>query len=77
VPLAHLVGKGRAQALAGSKSAARSAYTGILRAVKDADANIPILKSARAEFAKAQVTIRLVRTQNLVMVARTAPLMEE
>ena len=49
--LAHL-GQGRAQALAGSKSAARSAYQEFFALWKDADANIPILKSARAEFAK-------------------------
>jgi tetratricopeptide (TPR) repeat protein len=49
--LAHL-GQGRARALSGSTSAARSAYQEFFALWKDADANIPILKSARAEFAK-------------------------
>jgi len=49
--LAHL-GQGRAQALAGSKAAARTAYQEFFALWKNADANIPILKSARAEFAK-------------------------
>ena len=49
--LAHL-GQGRAQALAGSKSAARTAYQEFFALWKDADANIPILKSARAEFTR-------------------------
>jgi hypothetical protein len=49
--LAHL-GQGRARALSGSTSAARTAYQEFFALWKDADANIPILKSARAEFAK-------------------------
>ena len=49
--LAHL-GQGRAQALAGSVGAARNSYQEFFALWKDADANIPILKTARAEFAK-------------------------
>src|SRR5216683_1263687 len=49
--LAHL-GQGRARALSGSTAAARTAYQEFFALWKDADANIPILKSARAEFAK-------------------------
>src|SRR6266849_863900 len=49
--LAHL-GQARAQALSGSTRAARASYQEFFALWKDADANIPILKSARAEFAK-------------------------
>ncbi|HUC52641.1 MAG TPA: tetratricopeptide repeat protein [Candidatus Cybelea sp.] len=49
--LAHL-GQGRAQAMSGSRSAARTSYEEFFALWKDADANIPILKAARAEFAK-------------------------
>jgi len=49
--LAHL-GQGRAQALSGSRGAARNSYQEFFALWKDADANIPILKTARAEFAK-------------------------
>jgi tetratricopeptide (TPR) repeat protein len=49
--LAYL-GQGRAQALSGSSSAARNSYQAFFALWKDADANIPIMKSARAEFAK-------------------------
>jgi eukaryotic-like serine/threonine-protein kinase len=49
--LAHL-GQGRAQAMSGSKGAARTSYQEFFALWKDADANIPILKTARAEFAK-------------------------
>jgi tetratricopeptide (TPR) repeat protein len=49
--LAHL-GQGRAQALSGSTGAARTSYQEFFTLWKNADANIPILKTARAEFAK-------------------------
>lgn len=49
--LAHL-GQGRAQALSGATSAARTSYQTFFALWKDADANIPILKTARTEFAK-------------------------
>jgi eukaryotic-like serine/threonine-protein kinase len=49
--LAHL-GQGRAQALSGATGAARTSYQAFFALWKDADANIPILKSARAEFGK-------------------------
>jgi eukaryotic-like serine/threonine-protein kinase len=49
--LAHL-GQGRAQALAGSANAARASYQEFFALWKDADPDIPILKNARAEFAK-------------------------
>ena len=47
-----LLGQGRAQALSGSTSSARSSYQRFLELWKTADTDIPILKSARAEFAK-------------------------
>ena len=49
--LAHL-GQARAQVLSGSTRAARASYQGFFALWKDADSDIPILKSARAEFAK-------------------------
>ena len=49
--LAHL-GQGRAQAQSGSTHAARAAYQEFFALWKDADSDIPLLKTARAEFAK-------------------------
>ena len=49
--LAHL-GQGRARALSGSTNAARISYLEFFSLWKDADAGVPILKSARIEFAK-------------------------
>jgi tetratricopeptide (TPR) repeat protein len=49
--LAHL-GQGRAWALSGSVNAARISYQEFFSLWKDADAGVPILKSARIEFAK-------------------------
>ncbi len=49
--LAHLE-LGRAYALAGDKSKAKSAYQDFLSLWKDADPGIPILDEAKAEFAK-------------------------
>jgi hypothetical protein len=49
--LAHL-GLGRAYALSGDKSKAKSAYQEFLSFWKDADPDIPILKQAKAEYAK-------------------------
>jgi tetratricopeptide (TPR) repeat protein len=43
---------GRALALAGDKTKAKSAYQDFLTLWKDADAEIPIFKQARAEFAR-------------------------
>ena len=51
--LAHLY-LGRAYALTGDKAKARSAYQDFLALWKDADAGIPILKEAKAEYAKLQ-----------------------
>jgi hypothetical protein len=45
-------GRGRAQALGGSTNAARTSYQQFFALWKDADPGVPILKSARAEFAK-------------------------
>jgi eukaryotic-like serine/threonine-protein kinase len=47
-----LLGRGRAQALDGSKDAARASYRQFFTLWKDADPGVPILKTARAEFAK-------------------------
>jgi hypothetical protein len=49
--LAHL-GIGRAYALAGEKAKAGAAYQDFLTLWKDADADIPLLKQARAEEAR-------------------------
>jgi hypothetical protein len=49
--LAHL-GQGRAKALSGCTNAARASYQEFFLLWKDADRDIPILKSAEAEFAK-------------------------
>ena len=49
--LAHLH-LGRAYALSGDNAQAKSAYEGFLTLWKDADADIPVLKQARAEYAK-------------------------
>lgn len=45
---------GRAYALAGDKPQARSAYQDFLTLWKDADAGIPVLNQAKAEYAKLQ-----------------------
>ena len=49
--LAHL-GLGRAYAMAGEQEKARTAYQDFLALWKDADPDIPILKKAKAEYAK-------------------------
>jgi tetratricopeptide (TPR) repeat protein len=51
--LAHL-GLGRAYAMAGDSAKAKSAYQDFLGLWKDADPDIPILKEAKAEYAKLQ-----------------------
>jgi hypothetical protein len=51
--LAHL-GLGRAYALSGDKTKAKSVYQDLLTIWKDADPDIPKLKQARAEYAKLQ-----------------------
>jgi serine/threonine protein kinase/tetratricopeptide (TPR) repeat protein len=49
--LAHLQ-LGRVLALSGERSKAKAAYEAFLALWKDADADVPILKSARAEYAR-------------------------
>ena len=51
--LAHLQ-LGQAYALSGDRSKAKSAYKDFLTLWKDADPDIPILKQAKAEYAKLQ-----------------------
>ena len=51
--LAHL-GLGRAYALTGDAAKARVAYQDFLALWKDADPDIPVLKEAKAEYAKLQ-----------------------
>jgi hypothetical protein len=46
------LGQGRAQAQSGATNAARASYQEFFALWKDADPDVPILKSARAEFAK-------------------------
>jgi eukaryotic-like serine/threonine-protein kinase len=50
---AHL-GRARAYALQGDTAKARAAYQDFLQLWKDADPDIPILKAAKAEYAKVQ-----------------------
>jgi hypothetical protein len=52
-PLAHL-GLARAYALQGDTNKARTAYQDFFALWKDADPDIPILKQAKAEYAKLQ-----------------------
>jgi eukaryotic-like serine/threonine-protein kinase len=52
-PLAHL-GLARALAASGEKAQSRTAYQDFLALWKDADPDIPILKQAKAEYAKLQ-----------------------
>ena len=49
--LAHLQ-LGRAYVVAGDRAKAKKAYQDFLTLWKDADAEIPVLKQARAEYAK-------------------------
>jgi len=49
--VAHLQ-LGRVFALSGDKAKAKAAYDAFLALWKDADPDIPILKSARAEYAR-------------------------
>jgi eukaryotic-like serine/threonine-protein kinase len=51
--LAHL-GMGRAYALAGDNAKAKTAYQDFFVLWKNADPDIPILKEAKAEYAKLQ-----------------------
>jgi serine/threonine protein kinase/Flp pilus assembly protein TadD len=48
------LGQGRAYALAGDTAKARTAYQDFFTAWKDADADLPILKAAKAEYEKLQ-----------------------
>jgi hypothetical protein len=43
---------GRAYAMSGDKDRARSAYREFLTLWKDADADLPVLKQAKGEYAK-------------------------
>jgi predicted Zn-dependent protease len=52
-PLGHLQ-LGRAYAMQGDTAKARAAYQDFLTLWKDADPDIPILKQAKAEYAKLQ-----------------------
>ena len=51
--LAHL-GLARSYAMQGDTAKARAAYNDFLMLWKDADPDIPILKQAKAEYAKLQ-----------------------
>jgi len=48
------LGLARAYALQGDTAKARAAYQDFLTLWKDADSDVPILKAARAEYAKLQ-----------------------
>ncbi|PYT82914.1 MAG: hypothetical protein DMG40_04640 [Acidobacteria bacterium] len=47
-----LLGQARAQAMSGSANGARSSYQRFFELWKTADSDIPVLRAARAEFAK-------------------------
>src|SRR5690242_12689819 len=49
---AAILGQARGQAMSGATSAARASYQRFFELWKTADADVPILKSARAEYAK-------------------------
>jgi eukaryotic-like serine/threonine-protein kinase len=51
--MAHL-GLGRAYALAGDTAKGRAAYQDFFALWKDADPDVPLLKQAKAEYAKLQ-----------------------
>ena len=51
--LAHLQ-LGRAIAMSGDKTQAKTAYQDFLALWKDADPDIPVLKQAKAEYARLQ-----------------------
>ena len=55
-PLYNLarLGSGRAYALQGDKAKAKAAYQDFFAAWKDADPDVPVLKEAKAEYAKLQ-----------------------
>ena len=53
MPLAQL-GLARAYAMQGDSTRAKAAYQDFLALWKDADPDIPILKEAKAEYAKLQ-----------------------
>jgi hypothetical protein len=53
VAIAHL-GFGRAYALSGDRNQAKTAYQDFLTLWNNADTEIPILKQAKAEYAKLQ-----------------------
>ena len=48
------LGLGRAYAMAGDSAKARAAYQDFFALWKDADADVPVLKEAKAEYAKLQ-----------------------
>ena len=52
--LAPHVQLARARALSGDNAGARTAYQDFLAQWKDADPDVPILKEAKAEYAKLQ-----------------------
>jgi hypothetical protein len=62
-PLAHL-GLARAYALQGDSVKARTAYQDFLTLWKDADADIPVLKQARTEFAKLAANPQVVASRS-------------
>jgi len=54
ISLLALLQLGRAYALSGDEAKAKAAYQDFLTLWKDADPDIPILKQAKAEYAKLQ-----------------------
>jgi len=60
--LAHL-GLGRAYAMSGDVTKAKAAYQNFLTLWKDADPDIPILKQAKAEYAKLQYSFTTCKHQ--------------
>jgi hypothetical protein len=55
--LSHL-GLARAAAVTGDAAAARTAYDAFFAAWRDADADVPVLRQARAEYARLPTSAR-------------------
>jgi eukaryotic-like serine/threonine-protein kinase len=50
-----ILGSGRAYVLQGDKAKAKTAYQDFFAAWKDADPDVPVLKDAKAEYAKLSI----------------------
>jgi hypothetical protein len=51
-PVLARLGQARAQVMAGDTAGARATYRGLMEQWKNADAGVPVIEAARAEYAK-------------------------